>query len=234
MKIFRYALVALGLTLMASRSRSQDLVAYDLSTATAGNFYTGQQNFGGTVGMEFDVNSAAIKVTSLGVFDSNRDGFQHVLTAYIFDRDTHNLLAQQSFSGTTTGSAGTLIGYHRFKDLTTGLILNAGHYIIAADAFTGSDTLGNETFSGFKSDTFNSGGGLITSIAPSVYAEAFLGPGTYPNNGFGSAFAFNAGSFTYSLYVPEPGSVALLFCMIGVGGSTVYQRVRRRNAKKRA
>ncbi len=234
MKIFRYILIASCLTLMSSHARSQAFTAYDLSTTAAGDNYIGQQSFMGTLGMAFDVNAAAIKVTSLGVFDSGRDGFHNVLTAYLFNRDTHALIASQTFSGTSDATAGELDGYHRFKAPNTEIRLGPGHYVIAAGGFSNADLNGAETVPGFVQDSFNSGGGLITAVAPSLYAEAFLGPGAYPNSTFGDSLAWNAGSFQYSLFVPEPSSVALLCSLLGIGGSVAYRRTRRSRTKKMA
>jgi hypothetical protein len=232
MKIFRYILGALCLTLMSSHARSQVITAYDLSTDSAGPSYSGQQAFGGTVGMKFDVNASNITITSLGVFDSGGDGFHHVLTTYIFNADTHDILAQESFSGTTDATAGTLEGYHRFLPLATPLELGPGHYIVASWGFLGggiNDLNGEESLPGFVSDQFNSGGGVITSVGPSVYADAYLGAGAFPANTIGSSLAYNAGTFQF--FVPEPGSVAMLFGMGSLGASLAWRKARRRLKK---
>jgi hypothetical protein len=237
MKIFRYALVALCLTLLSSHARSQNLIAYDLTTAAAGTLYTGNQAFGGPVGMAFDVNADGILVTSLGVFDGGRDGFHHVLTTYLYNRDTHALLASERFSGTADATAGTLDGYHRFKELAGGLVLNTGHYVIVASGFAndagGADLLGNETLAGFVPDTFNNGGGVISTVSPSVYGEASYGGDAYPSSNFGGPLVFNSGTFQYSLFVPEPGSIALFCGLAGLGTSVTFRKARRRLAKKR-
>lgn len=234
MKIFRYILVPLCLTLMSSHARSQSFTAYDLNTPG----YLGNTNFGGTLGMQFDVNASSIQVTSLGVFDSGGDGFHHVMTTYLFNRDTHALITSQNFSGTTVGTAGSLVGNHRFLALATPLTLGPGHYVVSAYGFLndglGNDQAGAEDKPGFVQDTFNNGGGLITAIAPSLYSEAFLGPGVYPTSTLGDALAWNAGTFQYSLFVPEPNSVALMFSLAGVGGSLVLKHARRRGIKRRA
>lgn len=236
MKIFRYVLGALCLTLMSSHANSQTFTAYDLSTTTAGGSYVGQQAFAGTMGMEFDVNARAIKITSLGVFDSAADGFHHVLTTYLFNRDTHALIASQSFSGTDVSTAGALDGYNRFKAVAGDLVLAPGHYVIAAAGFAndglGADLNGAETLTGFKADTFNNGGGLITAVSPSLYAEAYLGGGAYPTQSFGDALAYNTGTFQYSLFVPEPGSVAMLLGLSGLSASLALRKARRRQVEK--
>lgn len=238
MKIVRYGLVALCLILLSSHARSQTFTAYDLTEADAGSSYVGNEAWAGSVGMAFDVNAPAIKITALGVFDSGRDGFHHVLTTYLWNRDTHELISTQTFSGTTDATAGTLEGYHRFKDVAGGeLILNTGHYVIAADGFAddaaGADLNGNGLIAGFVSDTFNNGGGLISAVAPSQYSEAAYGLGQYPNSTEGGALNFNAGTFQYSLFVPEPGTTSLLVSMFGVGGSFAFRRARRRRAKSK-
>ena len=237
MKIFRYVLAALCLTVMSSHARSQSFTAYDLTTATAGSSYVGQQAFTGTVGMEFDVNAQSIQITSLGVFDSGGDGFHHVLTAYIFNRDTEAVVASQTFYGTSDSTAGVLEGYNRFLPVAGTLVLTPGHYVIAASGFAndsaGSDMNGAETLTGYVPDTFNDGGGLITAVAPSVFAEAVLGGGAYPNSHFGDALAYNAGTFQFTLYVPEPGSVAMVFGLSGAGISLALRKGKRQ-AKKAA
>ncbi|MCW3055580.1 MAG: hypothetical protein JWN14_4750 [Chthonomonadales bacterium] len=232
MKIFRYILVPLCLTLMSSHAHSQSFTAYDLNTPG----YLGNTNFGGNVGMAFDVNAVNVTVTSLGIFDSGGDGFHHVMTTYLFDRDTHALIASQNFSGTTVLTAGTLVGNQRFITLSAPVVLGPGHYVVSAYGFLndglGNDRVGAEDRPGFVQDTFNDGGGVITAVGPSLYSEAYLGPGVYPTNTLGDALAFNAGSF--QLFVPEPSTVALMFSLVGVGGSLALKRARRRGTKKRA
>jgi len=234
MKIFRYILVPLCLTLMSSHARSQTFTAYDLNSPG----YLGNATSGGNAGMQFDVNAANIQITSLGVFDSGGDGFHHVMTTYIYNRDTHALITSENFFGTTDATAGTLIGNHRFLDLAAPVILGPGHYLVSSYGFLrddlGSDLMGVEDRAGFIQDTFNDGGGLITAVAPSLYSEAYLGPGVYPTSTLGDALAWNAGTFQYSLFVPEPSSVAFMFSLVGVGGTMAFQRARRRGAKKRA
>ena len=234
MKIFKYILVGLGLAVMSPNAHSQVITAYDLTSDAAGGSYVGQQAFSGMVGMQFDVNAANITITSLGVFDSGGDGFHHVLTTYIINKDTHAILAQQSFSGTADGTAGTLEGYHRFLGLATPLELGPGHYIVASYGFArgggGTDDLnGEESLPGFVSDSFNSGGGVITSIGPSVYAEAYLGAGAFPDQTIGGPLAYNAGSFQF--FVPEPGTYAMLFGMGSLGASLALRKARLRRKK---
>ena len=247
MKIFRYALVVLGLALMSSHAHGQSYVAYDLAATATPNGtgglsgqYVGNSNFGGTVGMEFDVNSAAIKVTYLGVFDSGRDGFHNTITAYIFNRDTQSIVTSVAFTPTNSAFQ---VGYHQFVSVGSDLVLSAGHYIIAAGGFSSADPFGAKqtgAFGGndpaFVSDTFNSGSGnLISSVGDAVFAPNAT-VGTYPSfsqQGSGP-LALNAATFIYSLSVPEPGSVGWLIGLAGLGGSLSYLRFRGRALKKRA
>ena len=92
-------------------------IAYAVPSGTVGS-----QNFGGPLGMDFDVNQP-IAVTELGVFDSGSDGLSVQLGAALYNRDTQALMAQLTFAAGTTG---TLIGGSRFLPLSTPLFLPAG------------------------------------------------------------------------------------------------------------
>src|SRR5262245_34395250 len=81
---FRVNVLVWSLALLATGNmltRGQDkFIAYVIPAGTAGN-----QNFSGTLGMEFDVANAII-VTQLGVFDDNSDGLNLPITARLYDR----------------------------------------------------------------------------------------------------------------------------------------------------
>ncbi len=212
-----------------SASISQTFTAYDLQVADAGTSYAGNQTWSGAIGMDFDVNSNGIAVTSLGVFDSGRDGFHHVMTTYLWNRDTQALIASQTFS---PSDAGTLNGYHRFKSIGS-LVLAAGHYTISSSGFasdgSGTDNNGNELIGGFVSDNFNSGSGAISMVAPGRYSAAGH-PADYPGGQLGSALWVNGPSFQFSLApVPEPGMYGLLLSggTMGLGLFARRRRLRR-------
>src|SRR3954470_11993347 len=60
--------------------RSMLAIAYVVPAGTAGN-----QNYGGSLGLAFDVN-VPITITDLGAFDDGSDGLKSVINVRIFDR----------------------------------------------------------------------------------------------------------------------------------------------------
>ncbi len=224
----------LAMLMMAASTAciSQTFTAYDLQTSTAGTSYAGNQTWSGSIGMAFDVNTA-ISVTSLGVFDSSRDGFHHVLTTYLWNRDTQSLLASQNY---TPAAPGTLDGYHRFISIGS-LILDPGHYVISSSGFasdaSGTDRNGNELIAGFTSDVFNSGGGAISMVAPGRYSEAG-NPSAFPGSTLGSALWVNGPSFQFGLApVPEPGVWAFMASGSILGAGLLRSRRQKRNISKK-
>src|SRR5690348_18267497 len=83
-----------------------DTVAYVVPAGTTGN-----QNYGGALGMDFNVNSPIV-VSQLGVFDDGSDGLQLPLEARLYQRDDSDpecksvLLATIDF---TPDDPGTLV-----------------------------------------------------------------------------------------------------------------------------
>jgi hypothetical protein len=64
--------------------------------------------------MDFDVGGSGLKISQVGVFDSNSDGLFRTITAYIYNRADGTVFAGPfSF----TGNDGTLIGGSRFLDI---------------------------------------------------------------------------------------------------------------------
>jgi len=122
------------------------ITVYQVPHGTSGN-----QTYTGSLGMDFVVIEP-ILVTELGVFDSEGDGFNGNLTAYLWSRDDRGtpgnfdddvglqLLASVGFS---SASPGTLEGGSRFKPLAESITLNPGHYTISASGFNASDQNGN-------------------------------------------------------------------------------------------
>ncbi|MCA9267274.1 MAG: hypothetical protein KDA41_02330, partial [Planctomycetales bacterium] len=88
---------------------------YNVPAGTVGN-----QTYGGTLGMDFDVNQE-ITISRLGVFDSGSNGLSNTINAYIFDRtNTATPLATVTF---TPGSPGVLEEGNRLKTLGSPLVL---------------------------------------------------------------------------------------------------------------
>ena len=82
--------------------RGQDrFIAYLVPAGTTGN-----QNFGGVLGMDFDVQNPVL-ITKLGVFDDGSDGLNLTLIARLWDRATQTELAAVEF---TPEDPGELIG----------------------------------------------------------------------------------------------------------------------------
>lgn len=82
----------------------------------------GNQAFGGSLGMDFDV-LRPVRVTRLGVFDDASDGLNLELTAVLYNRDTREALATLTF---TPAEPGELVDGSRFKTLPQAVDLPAG------------------------------------------------------------------------------------------------------------
>ncbi len=111
-------------------SQAHAITAYVVPAGEGGN-----QTFGGSLGMNFDVGDEPIVVHSLGVFDSNGDGIANMINVAIFDRDTR---MQVTPILEFRGLSGTLIGSSRFLTLDEPVILAAnGNYTIVSSRYGG-------------------------------------------------------------------------------------------------
>jgi len=172
-----------------------DVVAYGYLAGAGGTSLTGF-----SLGQDFTVNSA-IKVTQLGVFDSDADGLSRTLTAELWSRngDAGLLLATMSF---TPGDPGTLVGSSRFKPLAQPLFLQLGDYTIVARGYGAEEPVGHEGFGGpgpeFK--TLDDGGGAISFVGT---GRSGLRAGVFPNNpAAGTANYYSAGTFQFDAVSP--------------------------------
>lgn len=207
-------------SLVTSAAHAQEITALE-SVRGVGN-----QDFTGSLGMDFNVNAGGITVTSLGAFDSGQDGFVNSISVGIFDRNTQTLL----FSTELTTATSVLQGQSRFSDIGR-FFLGEGQYSIVAQGFSGADLNGNVTFGG-PAPTINTGGGSIAFVGTARYdaarTPALVFPGTADS---GPANQYDAGTFEFlsGQLAPEPGTFALL----SLGLFPVAAMVARRRRAKR-
>lgn len=166
---------------------------------------TGNQAFGGSLGMDFDLDNPII-VTRLGVFDDGADGLQLPITARIFDRETQAIVAEVYFAP----GEGELIDGMRFKPLDQPLRLEAGFKgVIQADGYGPEERLLNSNGNtNLIIWTLNDGNGSIRFVGSSRYGIA---AGTFPDVIDGGPVArYAAGTFEFEILPPErPGTPTL-------------------------
>ena len=203
---------------------SADTTAYVVPAGTVGNQFL-PRNEPQSLGLDFNVNSS-IFITSLGVFDSGSDGLSSILTAHIYDRDTHLSLVEVTF---TPQAPGTLVGGSRFLTLDNPLMLPAGfHGVIAVDYLTSSNEGNGNRRTSAGNWTTDDGGGLISFVGSGRIGYSSGNGPVFPGlvDQSPSADVYASGTFTY-VAVPEPSTVALL--SLGVGGLLFALRRNRRS-----
>lgn len=164
-------------------------VAYKVAASTVGN-----QDFGGALGMDFDVASP-IKVTKLGVFDDSSDGLFLPINARLYNRATQEVVATLDF---TADSAGELVEGSRFKSLPSPLSLPAGFQgTMVASGYGGDERNGN----GLEGRSVYSAGGAILFVGTARYG---VNPSGFPDTADGGpANRYAAGTFFF-----EPAAAA--------------------------
>ena len=203
---------------------SADTTAYLVPAGTVGNQFL-PRNEPQSLGLDFNVNSA-IYITSLGVFDSGADGLSSILTAHIYDRDTHLSRVELTF---TPQAPGTLVGGSRFLTLNNPLMLEAGfHGMLAVDYLTASNERNGNRRVGSGDWTTDDGGGLISFVGSGHIGYSKGNGPVYTGlaDQTPSPDVYAAGTFTY-VTVPEPSTVALL--SLGLGGLLFAVRRNRRS-----
>ena len=211
---WRFAVVV-ALVVLTSTAALYASPVYTAYTDPAGQ---GTQNYGGNLGLLFNVN-APINVTSLGVFNASGSGtITGTIQVGIFNVSSPSTpLAVATFTPGTYALGG--FGYDVFKSITP-LQLGPGSYEVSAFGFSGADPNGNLNTDSSSGPALT-GNGALTYVgagwdtnfasldAPLTCSTCQGTPGLYSQ--------FDAGTFKYS--VPEPSMLGLL-CMglIGVGG----------------
>ncbi len=183
--------------------------AYDTGPATPGN-----QAWGGTLGLDFDVNTK-FTVTSLGSFDAGRDGITNDIFVGIFDATTGLLVAPAiNLNGTAN------IGGAYDSVSITPITLTAGHYQLAAWGYNNaSDTNYNNGGPG-GAITFNTFFGALTAVS-SHYSD-FNAPGAFATNPDNGSTRYGAG--TFAGFVPEPATWGMMIVGFGMIGATLRRR----------
>ena len=190
-----------------------DLIAYQVNAPQGGI-----QDFGGSVGMDFVVESPIV-VSALGAFDADQDGMNLDITVDLWSRDDAGtpdaaddtgvaILATEVF---TSNDPGTLVGGSRLKSLDTPLVLPAGAYTINAHGYGAGELLANSGVGGgFFIDRQLNDGGLLSFVGTSRFCFQD-GPCTDfpPTPDGGPEDRYAAGTFAFSP-VPEPGVLTLL------------------------
>lgn len=205
-----FSLLVIGVVLCTGKVYA--ITAYDVNAGTIGN-----QNFGGALGMEFDVNQPVL-VTHLGVFDDGQDGLATTIVANLWDRN--NIGAPIASAGFAAGNTGALIDGSRFLPLANPLLLPAGFQgTMAAGGYNANEQNGNTGGAPAVNWSTNDGGGLLTFVGTSRFdGNPIAYPGT-PDGGPVNRYA--AGTFMFqaalpAAAVPEPSTAVL--CAIGLMG----------------
>ena len=195
MKRLKVVGLLLVLAAMASAVLAADTIAYNVPGGTNGN-----QNFTGSLGMDFDVVSDIV-VTHLGVFDDATDGLQAPLQARLYQRDDANpcntkLLATIDFPlddpGTDMGD-GSL-----YKQLPNPITLTAGTTAcMVASGYGPLELNGNQGVGGAGTWYTDDGGGLINFVGKGRFGDA-AHPEQYPMSvDGGPPNRYAAGTFVY-------------------------------------
>ncbi len=172
--------------------------AYQVPFGTAGT-----QNYGGSLGMDFVVESA-VEVTELGVFDASSNGIaggSTQLRAQLYRRDDGGTpedpeddfaieaLLGQALSF-TAAAPGALEGGHRFQALGSPLVLEPGAYTIVSWGYNDQNRIANQNLGVGSTDD---GGGLLRFNGRSRYGSA----GAFPEVVDTHPHKFGAGTFRY-------------------------------------
>ncbi len=165
-----------------------DPIAYVVPAGTGGN-----QDFGGSLGMDFDVE-LDILVTRFGVFDSLSNGLARPIVAVLYDRDSLVEMARLDF---TVEDPGELIGGSRFKDLDTPIDLPAGfHGTMVAAGYGAGELNGNQGVGPLVLTTDN-GNCSINFVGTGRFGPA-ANPGDFPGTPDGGPVnRYAAGTFVF-------------------------------------
>lgn len=197
--------------LMVSVAANAGTIVYDTPATTPGN-----QTWTGTLGLDFTVN-APVKVTSLGAFDSGKNGITTNIFVTIFNAAGTIVSPVVNFNGTANPGGTAYV----FKSITP-VILSTGTYQLGAWGFNGTDRIYNAAFHVLPGAiNFNSFGGKLTAIG-----SRYSGVGAQQATLIDVAVAqYGAGTMTVAA-VPEPASWAMLLSGFAIVGMAARRRQR--------
>jgi PEP-CTERM motif len=183
------------------------------------------QGFGGSLGLDFTVNSA-ITVDQLGAFDnglianlSGADGHSGV-TVQIYNITSTPVAMDPSVTFTPT-NAGTQINGDAFLSVSP-FTLGPGRYSVVAVNDDNYNSLGAVN----TTSTENTGGGLITFSGSARYTVSLSAFPSQPDGGPNNRY--DAGTFDFAAATtPEPST----FVLFGLGGALAFFARRRRTLR---
>lgn len=179
-------LLSASMGTLTSQAQS-NVIAYVVPAGTTGN-----QAFGGVLGMDFDVNNPVF-ITRLGVFDDGSDGLKLAITARLWDRATQTEMAAIEF---TPEDPGELVGGSRFKALAVPLKLEIGFQgTISAEGYGATEQLRNRLNNAANIVWTTQDGGSLAFVGSSRYG---VSAGAFPDVAdAGPAARYAAGTFEF-------------------------------------
>ncbi len=217
----------LGCTVIGGSVSAQTFTAYDLAAPVVG-----QEQYGATLGLEFNVNTPIV-INALGSVDTAAPvtGVAHTLNGTIITTiyDSSTQLPVPGLTASfSSASPGTLSGGYLFKPVggLNGISLGLGSYVVAWTTVNNNDPDANSNFANFTPPTYNEAGNLI-SINKTRYRyneqlPQFKGLDKYPLNTFTGQL--DAGTFRYSPSTPEPSALSIFGCLIVTGSALLRRR----------
>lgn len=177
----------------------------------------GNQSYGDNLGLDFNVVSGPVWITSLGAFDDDNDGITSNVRVGIWDITNASwVVPLTSFLGQTAASGNA----YAFLSITPTL-LGPGNYSVIAIGHNGANLNFNTNISGQNNASpinFNDLGGRLVDVG------SRYGGGANPNAAtiFAPKSAFAGGTFV--AVVPEPGTWAMMIGGFGLVGFSMRRR----------
>ena len=182
----------------AGSSNNTNGVAHQAYTATT---TTGVQNFGGELGMLFNVNNPnGIVISELGAFDHQGNGISGTqsggIRVAIFDQSTRQIVP--GLDAIVVGNADGINGNHRMKKISP-VTLMPGRYIVVAKGYNQNELAGNSSMGSPIAFGDIANGAISYDLSQVLYGTPGNGNNfNYPtNNGYGPGYL--AGTFTYAV-----------------------------------